>query len=90
MKLQVRMGSDQFELFHASKTCSRWGILALFEKRNNYLKTSRTWCTPEPFGLFSPYRTTHIGKFGIYEVSDREVTDLEYDFRFLEEYTATA
>lgn len=46
--------------------------------------------TPELLGLFSPYRTNHIGKFGIYEVRDREVADLEYDFRFLEKSSATA
>jgi TnpA family transposase len=39
--------------------------------------------TPDLLGLFSPYRTNHIGKFGLYEVRDREVADLEYDFRFL-------
>ena len=45
--------------------------------------------TPELLGLFSPYRTNHIGKFGIYEVRDREVADLEYDFRFLEKFAAS-
>ena len=32
----------------------------------------------------------YIGKFGIYEVRDREVAGLEYDFRFLEKSAATS
>jgi hypothetical protein len=30
------------------------------------------------------YRTAHIGRFGVYELRDRNVTDPEYDFKFLE------
>lgn len=46
--------------------------------------------TPELLGLFSPYRTNHIGKFGTYDLRDREVTDLEYNFRFSEKTAAVA
>ena len=46
--------------------------------------------TPELLGLFSPYRTNHIGKFGIYEVRGREAADLEYGFCFLEKSATTA
>lgn len=44
----------------------------------------------ELLGLFSPYRTNHISKFGAYELRDREVADLEHDFRFLEKSAAIA
>ena len=45
---------------------------------------------PELLGLFSPYRTNHISKFGTYELRDREVADLEHEFRFLEKSAAIA
>lgn len=45
---------------------------------------------PELLGLSSPYRTNHISKFGTYELRDREVADLEHDFRFLEKSAAIA
>ena len=46
--------------------------------------------TPELLALFSPYRTNHIGRFGTYDLRDRDVGDLEYDFRFSDKNAAYA
>ena len=40
--------------------------------------------TPDLLRELSPYRTAHIGRFGVYELKDRNVTNLEDDFKFLE------
>jgi hypothetical protein len=40
--------------------------------------------TSELLRELSPYRTAHIGRFGVYELRDRNVANLEYDFKFLE------
>jgi hypothetical protein len=40
--------------------------------------------TPDLSRELSPYRTAHITRFGVYESRDRNVANLEYDFKFLE------
>jgi len=37
--------------------------------------------SPELLGALSPYRTSHINRFGTYEFRDREIPDVDYELK---------
>jgi len=49
----------------------------------NDLETKDVVITPEMLSALSPYRTGHINRFGIYEVRDRDVGEINYALQIL-------
>jgi TnpA family transposase len=49
----------------------------------NELESQGVLITPEMLGTLNPYRTGHINRFGIYEVRDREVDEVNYALQLL-------
>ncbi len=49
----------------------------------NELEAKGIAITPEMLCALSPYRTGHINRFGIYEVRDREVGEINYALQIL-------
>lgn len=46
--------------------------------------------TPELLGMFSPFRTHHLNRFGLYDLKDREPLPVDYAIRFGVDQAATA
>lgn len=38
--------------------------------------------TPELIGMFSPFRTHHLNRFGLYDLKDRKPAPVDYGIRF--------